>query len=250
MKIYFIFVFLFITFSYEESIDTDKMLMIYFTITGNTELFANYINEKIPMETYKITPVTAYPDNENDMLPIAQNEQNNNLRPEIKDPLTDIDDYDIILIGYPLWYSHIPNILITQLEKLNFTGKKVYPFNTHGSSGIGSTVNDIKQYATGADIKDGFAISRSVIRNNKESAVTQINEWIEKNFGNISNNENTDKSNTNEKNEDNKNNESSDSNNNKDEDDDDEDDEFFNENNSSEFNKIEYIMLFVLLILF
>ena len=188
MKIYFYFVFLFIMFSHQNCFDTDKMLMIYFTITGNTELFANYINEKVPIETYKITPVTPYPNNENDMLPIAQNERSNDARPEIKDPLTDIDDYDIILIGYPLWYSHIPNILITQLEKLDFTGKKIYPFNTHGGSGIGYTVDEIKQYATGADVKEGFAISRSIIRNNKENAVTQINNWIEKNFGNITNN--------------------------------------------------------------
>ena len=47
------------------------------------------------------------------MLNLARNEQSTNARPEIKDPLTDISDYDIILLGYPLWHGHIPNIIIT-----------------------------------------------------------------------------------------------------------------------------------------
>ena len=172
----------FIVFSIQEKVDPSKMLIIYFTRTGNTELFANYIKEKININSFKINPVTPYTEDYNEMLTVARNEQNNNARPEIKEPLTDISKYEVILIGTPIWYSHIPNIVITQLEKLNFQGKTIYPFNTHGGSGVGSTVNDIKQYASGANVKEGFPLSGDYVKNNKNNAMNDINQWIEKNF--------------------------------------------------------------------
>ena len=67
---------------------------------------------------------------------------------------------------------------MTQLEKLNLSGKTIYPFNTHGGSGIASTVSDIKQYATGATVKDGFALSGTYVRSNKENAMNDITNWI------------------------------------------------------------------------
>ena len=179
---YFILFFIFSIFSTQDKIDPSKILIIYYSRTGNTELFVNYIKENIDIESYKIIPATPYPENYNEMLDLARNEQSTNARPEIKDPLTDISDYDIILLGYPLWHGHIPNIIITQLELLNLNGKTIYPFNTHGSSGISNSVNDIKQYAKGADVKSGFALSGNLVKNNKESAMSQISSWIENNF--------------------------------------------------------------------
>ena len=118
---------------------------------------------------FKITPVNPYPEDYNEMLRVCQDEQKNNKRPEIKDPLTDVSKYDTILIGTPIWYGHIPNIVMTQLEKLNLNGKTIYPFNTHGGSGVGSTVTDIKQYATGANVKEGFPLLGTYVKDNKES---------------------------------------------------------------------------------
>ena len=116
------------------------------------------------------------------MLTLAQNEQTNGARPEIKNPLTDISKYDNILLGYPLWFSHLPNIVITQLEKLNFTNKNIYPFNTHGGSEVGSSLDEIKQYAKGANVKDGFPIKGNFIRNNKEDSIEKIEDWLYDNF--------------------------------------------------------------------
>ena len=100
--------------------DPSKMLIIYFTRTGNTEKFANYIKEVINIDSYKVEPVTAYPDDYNTMLNLAKEERNTNARPDIKNPLNNINKYDIILLlGYPIWYSYLPNIMINQLEKLN-----------------------------------------------------------------------------------------------------------------------------------
>ena len=179
---YFILLLIFSIYSSQDKVDLSKMIIIYFTRTGNTELFANYIKENIDIASYKINPVTAYPEDYNQMLEVARNEQSNNARPEIKEPLTDISKYDIILLGYPIWYGHIPNIIITQLESLDLKGKTIYPFNTHGGSGIGSSINDIKQYAKDSDVKEGFPLNGNNVRNNKESAMNEIRSWIKTNF--------------------------------------------------------------------
>jgi flavodoxin len=175
---------IFLLISMQNAIKRDKMIIIYFSRTGNTETFANYIKKNSNITSYKIVPSTPYPEDYNTMLNIAQEERNNNARPEIQNPLTDISQYDIVLLGYPIWYSHIPNIIITQLEKLNLNGKTIYPFNTHGGSGVGSSISDIKSYAPGATVKDGYPINGNQI-NSKED---DIIDWLDDTFD-LDNNE-------------------------------------------------------------
>ena len=105
-----------------KSFDISKILMIYFTRTGNTGLFADYIKEKIDIDIYKIIPVEPYPEDINEMLELATKERNNNEKPPIKNPLQNISKYDIILLGYPLWHKYLPNIVINQTKNLNFQG--------------------------------------------------------------------------------------------------------------------------------
>ncbi len=83
-------------------LDSSKILIIYFTRTGNTEKIANYINKATNIEKFKIEPKTEYPSSYDETLTIARNEQSSNSRPEINNPLTDVSKYDIILLGYPL----------------------------------------------------------------------------------------------------------------------------------------------------
>ena len=90
---------LFLLFSTQDKIDTSKMYMIYFTRTGNTERFANYIKEKININSFRINPVTPYTDNLTEMLEYARVERSNNMRPEINGTLPDISKYDTIFLG-------------------------------------------------------------------------------------------------------------------------------------------------------
>ena len=167
----------------KEEIDTSKMLIIYFTYTGNTELFSNYIKEIINIDSYKIEPINSYPTDSQSISYRAKKEWEEKIRPGIKSPLTNITKYKKILLGYPLWNSHIPSIVAAQLLKLNFLGKTIYPFNTHGSSGIGNSISDIRLYSIGAIVKRDFDIKGSMIRNNKEDSIKQIKKWLKTNFG-------------------------------------------------------------------
>ena len=109
-------------------------------------------------------------------MTIARNEKSSNARPVIKDPITDINKYDTILLGYPIWHSDLPNIVMTQLEKLDFEGKTIYPFNTHEGSGKGNSINDIKTSAPKADVKDGFSLRGTDAR--KTSSHESIRGWL------------------------------------------------------------------------
>ena len=173
-----LFIVLFLLFTMENSIEKDKMLIIYFSHTGNTETFANYIKKNANITSFKIVPATPYPDNFTILSDIAHQEINSSARPEIKDPLTNISQYNTIFLGYPIWFSNIPNIVITQLEKLNFKGKTIYPFNTHGSSGVGNSISEIKQYAPDAKVMDGYPIKGSEIANKEEDII----DWLDENF--------------------------------------------------------------------
>ena len=167
----------------KEEIDSSKMLIIYFTYTGNTKLFSNYIKEIINIDSYKIEPVNPYPTESKSMNYRAKKEWEENIRPEIKSPLINITKYKKILLGYPLWNSHIPSIVSAQLLKLNFLGKTIYPFNTHGGSGIGNSIGDIRLYSIGAIVKRGLDIKGSMIRNNKDDSIKIIKQWLKFNFG-------------------------------------------------------------------
>ena len=173
-------------------IDQSKTIIIFFSRAGenynvgtvdigNTEMIVNYLKQVTNITSFKINPETAYPVNYNEMLTVAQNEKSSNARPKIKDPLTDISKYDTILLGYPIWHGDLPNIVMTQLEMLDFEGKTIYPFNTHEGSGLGRSISDIKNSASKADVKDGFALRGTDAR--KEDSHESIRNWLSDKLG-------------------------------------------------------------------
>ena len=177
---------LFFLISFSQIANSSKILIIYFSQTGKTEKLVNYITEIFnEISIFKIEPTTLYPKNYNSILKIAQEEQKLNIRPKIKNILNNVNDYEIILLCYPIWNSHLPNIVINQLEKLNFYGKIIFPFNTHDGSGIGNSIEDIKKYAIKANVKQGFPFSYNDI-NNKNLLIKKIKKWMKSNDNNIS----------------------------------------------------------------
>ena len=173
-------------------IDQSKAIIIFFSRAGenynvgtvdigNTEMIVNYLKQVTNITSFKINPETEYPINYQQMVTLAQNEKSSNARPSIKDPLTDISKYDTILLGYPIWHGDLPNIVMTQLEMLDFEGKTIYPFNTHEGSGLGSSISDIKNSAPKADVKDGFALRGTEAR--KEDSHESIRNWLSDKLG-------------------------------------------------------------------
>ncbi len=129
----------------EADVNT-KILVAYFSCTGSTELVAEYVTEILEADVYEIVPEDPY--TEADLAYYtngrADQEQNDpNVRPQISGNLENIDEYDTIILGYPIWHGQAPRIISTFLENYDFSGKTIIPFCTSHSSGIGSSASDL-----------------------------------------------------------------------------------------------------------
>lgn len=110
-----------------------KTLIAYFSWSGNTVAMANTIADKTGGEMFEIVPVTPYPEEYTPCTEVALEERDSNARPQIKDLPVSIEEYDTILIGYPIWWHTAPMIIGTFLENYDLTGIEVYPFTQSAS---------------------------------------------------------------------------------------------------------------------
>lgn len=136
----------------------NNVLVIYFSHTGTTKEVAAYLHTLVGGDLVELIPVDAYPAGYSAALDPAKQEQRENARPKIKDPLKSIDSYDVIYLGYPIWWGTVPMIVNTFLESYDFTGKTVVPFATSGGTGITQSINDIRNEVPKAEVKDGLLV--------------------------------------------------------------------------------------------
>ncbi len=141
---------------------------------GNTEIAANEIANLTNADMFKIEQVNPYSDNYNECISQAQDNQRKNARPELKKYPERIDEYDVIYLGYPNYWSTMPMAVFTFLEHFDFGNKIIKPFCTHEGSGMGSSINDIKKLCPNAKVEKGLAIhGGSVERSQKD-----IENWV------------------------------------------------------------------------
>ena len=141
---------------------------------GNTEIAANEIANLTNADMFKIEQVNPYSDNYNECISQAQDDQRKNARPELKKYPERIDEYDVIYLGYPNYWSTMPMAVFTFLEHFDFGNKIIKPFCTHEGSDMGSSINDIKKLCPNAKVEKGLAIhGGSVERSQKD-----IENWV------------------------------------------------------------------------
>lgn len=141
---------------------------------GNTEVIAEYIQEETGADLFKVEPAVEYPADYMKCIDVAKNELAADARPEIKESLDDISDYDTIYIGFPNWWGTLPMVMFTQLEKLDFTGKTVKPFVTHEGSGFGASQKDLKKLCEGGEIRKGLSIPGANVYDAQQTVVSWI----------------------------------------------------------------------------
>lgn len=161
----------------DENNETDELstLVVYFSNSGNTEILANFIHNYVGGDIVALEPTVAYPEDYNDLLDVAQEEQQSDARPEFNDLNIDIDDYDTIFIGYPNWWGDMPMIIYTFFDTYDLSGKTIAPFNTSGGSGLSRTVGTIRELEPDATVTDGF----TVLGDNVNRAMSDVEEWID-----------------------------------------------------------------------
>lgn len=158
--------------------DPSKVLVAYFSATGNTEKVAGYIAEATGGTLYKIVPAVPYTAedlNYGDSSTRATREQHDpSARPEIDGDVTDMKEYDVIFLGYPIWWGEAPKIIYTFLESYNLSGKTIVPFCTSGSSAIGNSANNLHSLASGAVWLSGKRFSSGASQNAVKSWLNEL----------------------------------------------------------------------------
>lgn len=154
-----------------------KTLVAYFSASGVTERVAKDLAVVTGADLYEIAPVVRYTKADlNWMNPKSRSSvemKNKASRPEIADTNANIQDYDVIFVGFPIWWYISPTIINTFLEAYDFAGKTIVLFATSGGSGFGKTV----QY-----LKDSVDPSTKIIEGailNKRSSQEKIKEWVD-----------------------------------------------------------------------
>ena len=160
----------------QKADDGSKVLVAYFSCTGSTEKIADHIASALGVTPYRITPETPYTSadlNYNDSSTRATREQNDPIaRPAISGTVENMTDYDVIFLGYPIWWGQAPKIMYTFVESHNLSGKTIVPFCTSGSSGIGSSATNLSASAPSATWLAGNRFSGGASR---DSVVSWIN---------------------------------------------------------------------------
>lgn len=155
----------------------DSTISINGETIGNTEYIAMLLEEKLNADIFRIIPVKEYNVNDHQaLIDDALEEQNNNVRPEIKDTIQNFDNYDTIFIGYPIWWSDLPQILYTFLESYSFDGKNIYLFSTNGGSGLAGTVNTITNKLKNANVNPN---AFELYRNDMDKAPVEVDKWLQ-----------------------------------------------------------------------
>lgn len=140
----------------EVSNNTDKKVLVaYFSYSGTTKGVAEEIANYINADLFEIERKEEL----NDLYEDSKVEMETDARPEIKANVENIADYDVIFVGYPIWWHSTPRVINTFLEMNNLTNKVVIPFCTAGSSPISETMDSFKASASGATVLDGQKIT-------------------------------------------------------------------------------------------
>jgi flavodoxin len=151
-----------------------KILVAYFSWSGNTRTIAEQIQKTIGGSLFEIKTATPYTADYDTLVDQAQLEQRDNARPVLAARVSDMDSYDTIFLGYPNWWGTLPMALFTFLESYDFSGKTIIPFCTHEGSGLGRSVSDIKKLCPQATVRDGLAIRGGSVK----SAGNDVTVWL------------------------------------------------------------------------
>ena len=163
--------------SASTNLDSDKVLVVYFSHGGNTQKLAKEISDQVGGDFRRIVPVNAYPGGD-ELYDYTEQEQADDARPEIQDLNIDMSKYDTVFIGYPNWWYTYPQVILTFFDNYDLTGKTIVPFVTHGGSGMSGTEDDMREYLSDKDVTvlDGLAVSRNDIEEDQSQTVTN---WLE-----------------------------------------------------------------------
>lgn len=157
------------------AVGQSNTLVVYFSCTGTTEAVAQLIAEATGADIYAIQPETPYTSEDldygNDNSRANQEMNDPAARPAIgSEPIAGMEAYEVLYLGYPIWWGEAPRIISTFMESYELGGKTIVPFCTSGSSGIGGSLSGIRELAPEATVLDGARLNNATAQS--------VGEWL------------------------------------------------------------------------
>lgn len=146
-------------------------------IYGNTEFVAQIIAEATGGELFAIKTKKSYPSPHRALIDEAKREAENGELPEMTTRIENLNDYDVVFVGYPNWWYDMPRVIYSFFEEYDFKGKTVIPFVTHGGSRFSQSVQTIKDLEKEAQVVEGPSVSGR----NVPTAEQSVKGWLQKN---------------------------------------------------------------------
>lgn len=151
-----------------------NILVSYFSQSGTTEGVAEQIAELTGGDLFELVPETPYPDNYGELSDIAGEELEADARPALSSHVENMEQYDVVYLGFPIWYGTTPMVIRTFLEEYDLTGLTIAPFSTSSSGGIETAVDVIRTLCPGSTVTDGLGITSATL----DRAETLAAAWI------------------------------------------------------------------------
>ncbi|WIH88061.1 flavodoxin [Brachyspira pilosicoli] len=160
-----------------DSIDVDAETSASVLSPGNAELIANWIAEETGGDLFSIKTQNKYSSDYDECLNQARKERDNNERPALVGRVNNIDDYDVIFLGFPNWWYTCPMAVFTFVESYDLSGKTIIPFCTHGTGGLSRTIRDLKNLLPeNCEVLEAIGVYRPEVKNSKNKVL----DWLKK----------------------------------------------------------------------
>lgn len=158
-----------------DSIDVDAETSASVLSPGNAELIANWIAEETGGDLFSIKTQNKYSSDYDECLNQARKERDNNERPALVGRVNNIDDYDVIFLGFPNWWYTCPMAVFTFVESYDLSGKTIIPFCTHGTGGLSRTIRDLKNILPeNCEVLEAIGVYRPEVKNSK----SKVLDWL------------------------------------------------------------------------
>ena len=142
----------------KETKEAPKVLVLYYSKTSNTKTVAQEIATRLNADIEEIVPVEPYDGDFQATIERCMKEREEGIKPEVKPLASDLAKYDVIFIGYPVWFGTFAPPVGAFLDKTDLSGKKIVPFCTFGSGGLESSVKELAEKQPNAEILPGYGV--------------------------------------------------------------------------------------------
>lgn len=159
-----------------DAVSSASYSMVNGEAVGRLRAIANMIQTRTSGELFSIQTSVVYPTDGGKLIDYAADEQANDMRPELTSHIENLEQYDVIFVGYPNWWADLPQVMYSFFDEYDFSGKTIIPFNVHNGSRLSRTVETIAELEPNATVEtNAFTVSE----HNVSEAEKEVTDWLE-----------------------------------------------------------------------